>query len=61
VDTAQGRISQDRKGLGADAGFALLLRPTRQVSFGAGLDCFEIAGRCSVLLYSAEVEYRFGR
>ncbi len=61
VYTSDGTFSQDRKGLGADAGIAALLRPTQWLSLGAGVDCFEIGGRCSVMLYSVELEYRFGR
>jgi hypothetical protein len=61
VYTPVGTYSHDREGAGIDAGFAVLLRPTRSLYIGAGLDCFDIDGRCTVLLYSAEIEYHFGR
>jgi len=61
VYTPVGTYSHDREGAGIDAGFAVLLRPTRSMYIGAGLDCFDIDGRCTVLLYSAEIEYHFGR
>lgn len=61
VYTPIGSFSHDREGAGIDAGFAVLLRPTRSLYIGAGLDCFDIDGRCTVLLYSAEIEYHFGR
>jgi hypothetical protein len=61
VYTPIGSFSHDREGGGFDAGIAVLLRPTRSLYIGAGLDCFDIDGRCTVLLYSAEIEYHFGR
>jgi hypothetical protein len=62
VYTPQGAFSHDREGGGIDAGLALLLRPTRKVYVGAAVDCFDTGGsRCDVLLYSAEIEYHFGR
>jgi hypothetical protein len=61
VFTPIGTFSHDRDGAGIDGGLALLLRPTRSIYVGAGIDCFETNGRCNVLLYSAEVEYHFGR
>jgi len=61
VFTPIGTFSHDREGAGIDAGLALLLRPTRSTYIGAGLDCFDTGGRCDVLLYSAEIEYHFGR
>jgi opacity protein-like surface antigen len=61
VFTPIGTFSHDREGAGIDAGVALLLRPTRSTYIGAGIDCFETDGRCNVLLYSAEIEYHFGR
>jgi hypothetical protein len=61
VFTPMGTFSHDRDGGGVDAGLALLLRPTRSLYIGAGLDCFETGSRCNVLLYSAEIEYHFGR
>jgi hypothetical protein len=56
-----GTFSHDREGGGIDAGFAVLLRPTRSLSIGAGVDCFDTDSRCNVMLYSAEIEYHFGR
>jgi hypothetical protein len=62
VYTPQGTFSHDREGGGIDAGLALLLRPTRKFYVGAAVDCFDTGGsRCDVLLYSAEIEYHFGR
>jgi hypothetical protein len=62
VFTSVGTFSHDREGGGIDAGLALLLRPTSRIYVGAGVDCFDTGGsRCDVLLYSAEVEYHFGR
>jgi hypothetical protein len=62
VYTPQGSFSHDREGGGIDAGLALLLRPTRKFYIGAAVDCFDTGGsRCDVLLYSAEIEYHFGR
>jgi OmpA-like transmembrane domain len=61
VFTPIGTFSHDREGAGVDAGLALLLRPTRSAYIGAGIDCFDTAGRCNVLLYSAQIEYHFGR
>jgi hypothetical protein len=62
VFTPQGTFSHDREGGGIDAGVALLLRPTRKLYVGAAVDCFDTGGsRCDVLLYSAEIEYHFGR
>jgi hypothetical protein len=62
VFTCLGTISHNREGGGIDAGLALLLRPTASIYLGAGVDCFETGGsRCDVLLYSAEIEYHFGR
>lgn len=59
--TPIGTFSHDREGAGVDAGLALLLRPTRSAYIGAGIDCFDTGGRCNVLLYSAQIEYHFGR
>jgi hypothetical protein len=57
-----GTFSHDREGGGIDAGIVLLFRPISHVYFGAGVDCFDTGGsRCDVLLYSAEIEYHFGR
>ena len=61
VFTPIGTFSHDREGAGIDGGLVLLLRPTRSIYIGAGIDCFETDGRCNVLLYSAEIEYHFGR
>jgi hypothetical protein len=61
VFTPIGTFSHNREGAGIDGGIALLLRPTRSTYVGAGIDCFETGGRCNVLLYSAEIEYHFGR
>jgi hypothetical protein len=61
VYTPVGTFSQNRDGAGIDAGLALLLRPTPRIDAGVALDCFETFGRCGVLLYSAEIEYHFGR
>ena len=61
VFTPIGTFSDERDGAGVDAGLALLLRPTRRIYIGAGIDCFETGGRCNVLLYSAQIEYHFGR
>jgi hypothetical protein len=62
VFTPMGTFSHDREGGGFDAGLALLLRPTSSIYIGAGVDCFETGGsRCDVLLYSAQIEYHFGR
>ena len=62
VYTPQGNFSHDREGGGVDAGIALLLRPTPKVYVGAAVDCFDTGGnRCDVLMYSAEIEYHFGR
>jgi hypothetical protein len=62
VFTPLGTFSHDREGGGIDAGLVLLLRPTSSIYFGAGIDCFDTGGsRCDVLLYSAEIEYHFGR
>jgi hypothetical protein len=62
VFTPVGTFSHDREGGGIDAGLVLLLRPTSSIYFGAGVDCFDTGGsRCDVLLYSAEIEYRFGK
>jgi hypothetical protein len=62
VYTPLGTISHDRDGGGIDAGLALLLRPAPRIYVGAGVDCFDTGGnRCDVLLYSAEIEYHFGR
>jgi Beta-propeller repeat len=62
VYTPLGTFSHDREGGGIDAGLALLLRPTSSIYVGAGVDCFDTGGnRCDVLLYSAEVEFHFGR
>jgi hypothetical protein len=62
VYAPQGTFSHDREGGGIDAGLALLLRPTRKLYVGAAVDCFDTGGsRCDVLLYSAEIEFHFGR
>jgi Beta-propeller repeat/OmpA-like transmembrane domain len=62
VFTPLGTFAHDREGGGIDAGLALLLRPTSRIYVGAGVDCFDTGGnRCDVLLYSAELEYHFGR
>jgi hypothetical protein len=61
VFTPIGTFSHDREGAGVDAGLALLLRPTQSAYIGVGIDCFDTGGRCNVLLYSAQIEYHFGR
>jgi hypothetical protein len=62
VYTPLGTFSHDRESGGIDAGLALLLRPSSSIYVGAGVDCFDTGGnRCDVLLYSAEIEYHFGR
>ena len=61
VFTPGATISDDRSGVGFDAGLALLIVPATHFSFGAGVDCFDAGGRCNVLLYSAVIEYHFGR
>jgi Beta-propeller repeat len=62
VYTPLGTFSHDREGGGIDAGLALLLRPMPKFYVGAAVDCFDTGGgRCDVLMYSAEIEYHFGR
>lgn len=62
VFTPLGTFSHDREGAGIDAGLALLLRPTSSVYIGASVDCFDTGGgRCDILLYTAALEYHFGR
>jgi Beta-propeller repeat len=61
VSTTVGTFSHNRVGAGIDAGLALLLHPTQRIYIGAGVDCFDTDGRCNVLLYSAEIEYHFGK
>ena len=56
-----GTFADDRTGAGFDGGVSLLFHPMGPVYLGAGVDCYDIDGRCSVLLYSGEVSYRFGR
>jgi hypothetical protein len=61
VYTPQARYAQTREGAGLDAGLGLFVSPLPRVGVGAAVDCFDIGGRCNVLLYSVAVEYRFGR
>jgi len=61
VFTPLGTFADDRSGGGLDAGLSLLLHPVQSLYFGAGFDCFDLGGRCTVLLYSAEISYHFGR
>jgi uncharacterized repeat protein (TIGR03803 family) len=60
VFTPLGTFTDDRTGGGADAGLSLLVHPMRSVYLGAGVDYFDLGGHGSVLLYSAEITYRFG-
>ncbi len=60
VDPPTGTVSTTLRGIGIDGGLALLVRATRHVRVGAGVDCFAFGGRCNVLLYSVELEYHFG-
>jgi uncharacterized repeat protein (TIGR03803 family) len=60
VFTPLGTFSDDRSGGGLDAGLSLLIHASRTVSFGAGFDCFDLGGHCTVLMYSAEFSYHFG-
>jgi uncharacterized repeat protein (TIGR03803 family) len=59
VFTPLGTFADDRTGTGLDGGLSLLFHLTPRVYIGAGADCYDIGGRCTVLLYSAEVRYRF--
>ena len=61
VDTSAGRVSAHKSGAGFDAGGSLLLRLTPSVLAGVGYDCFHTQRGCDVQLFSAQVEYRFGR
>jgi uncharacterized repeat protein (TIGR03803 family) len=61
VFTPLGTFADDRTGAGLDGGLSLLVRPIPAMYVGAGVDCYLIDGRCSVLMYSGEVSFHFGR
>jgi hypothetical protein len=61
VWTTQENYTRDRTDAGVAAGVELLLRPTHSISVGGGVDCFGAGVRCNVLVYSAQLEYHFGK
>ena len=61
VWTTSASYIHDRTDAGVATGIDLLLRPTRSISVGGGIDCFGAGLRCNVLVYEAQVEYHFGK
>ena len=61
VGIATGDYRKDLRGVGIDAGLSATFRIAAPLYVGVGTDCFHLTQACNVLLYSAQIEYRFGR
>jgi hypothetical protein len=61
VSVAAADYRNDLRGMGLDAGFSTTFRVAAPLYVGAGVDCFHMTQACNVLIYTAQIEYRFGR
>jgi hypothetical protein len=61
VAVAAADYRNDLRGTGIDAGFSTTFRVAAPLYLGVGVDCFHMTQACNVLLYTAQIEYRFGR
>jgi hypothetical protein len=50
----------DLRGVGLDAGLSTTFRVAAPLYVGVGADCLHMTQACNVLLYTAQIEYRFG-
>jgi hypothetical protein len=50
----------DLRGMGLDAGLSTTFRVAAPLYVGVGADCLHMTQACNVLLYTAQIEYRFG-
>jgi hypothetical protein len=51
----------DLRGMGLDAGLSTTFRVAAPLYVGVGADCLHMTQACNVLLYTAQIEYRFGQ
>jgi hypothetical protein len=51
----------DLRGVGLDAEFSATFHIAAPFYAGVGLDCFHMTQSCNVLVYTAQLEYRFGK
>jgi hypothetical protein len=51
----------DLRGVGVDAGFSTTFHVAAPWYIGVGMDCFHMTQACNVLIYTAQVEFRFGQ
>jgi hypothetical protein len=61
VAAATADYRNDLRGMGVDAGFSTTFRVAAPLYFGIGVDCFHMTQACNALIYSAQLEYRFGQ
>ncbi len=60
ISTPAGTVSDNRHDAGFASGVTLLIRPTRSLYIGSGVDCFGTGSKCDVLMYTAEIQFHFG-
>jgi uncharacterized repeat protein (TIGR03803 family) len=60
IATPAGTVSDNRHDAGLAGGLALLIRPTRSLYIGGGVDYFATGSKRDVLMYTGEIEFHFG-
>jgi hypothetical protein len=61
VSTAVATYRDDVRGVGVDAGLSLTARVAGPLNVGIGVDCLHLTQACNALLYTGQIEYRFGQ